>query len=91
MHIWETMIAHVKELISEAKRVQINLPTSQMAVMLGIFLMEKGFWCEAESFTRSALDIDEQYLAPRIALSLRTSTTSRSYCRTRTSSRRQSC
>jgi tetratricopeptide (TPR) repeat protein len=62
--IWETMVAHVGELISEAVKAGIGQPTSRLASMLGMFLAEKSLWPEAESFARLALEIDEQMLGP---------------------------
>jgi tetratricopeptide (TPR) repeat protein len=62
--IWEPMVAHVEELISEAVKARIGQPTSRLASMLGMFLAEKSLWSEAESFARLALEIDEQMLEP---------------------------
>jgi len=39
--IWETMVAHVEELISEAVKARIGQPTSRLASRLGMFLAEK--------------------------------------------------
>jgi tetratricopeptide (TPR) repeat protein len=62
--IWETMVAHVEELMSEAVKARIGQPTSRLASMLGMFLAEKSLWPEAELFARLALEIDEQMLEP---------------------------
>jgi tetratricopeptide (TPR) repeat protein len=62
--LWETMAAHVVDLISQAIDAHIGHPTSRLASMLGMFLAEKGVWPEAESLARLALTIDEQVLGP---------------------------
>ena len=71
--IWEPMVAHVEELISEAVKAGIGQPTSRLANMLGMFIAEKSLWPEAEPFARLALEIDEQMLEPdhpRVAVRL---------------------
>jgi tetratricopeptide (TPR) repeat protein len=62
--IWETMAAHVEEMILEAVKARIGHPTSRLASMLGSFFAEKSLYLEAESLARLALEIDEQMLGP---------------------------
>ena len=62
--LWETMAAHVVDLISQAMDAHIGHPTSRLASMLGMFWAEKGVWPEAEWLARLALMIDEQVLGP---------------------------
>jgi len=62
--IWETMVAHVRELISEAVQARIGQPASGLASMLRLFIAEKSLWPEAEYLARLALEIDEQTLGP---------------------------
>jgi len=62
--IWEPMVAHVRELISEAVRLRIGQPTSRLASMLAMFTAEKSLWPEAEALARQVLEIDEQMLGP---------------------------
>jgi tetratricopeptide (TPR) repeat protein len=67
--IWEPMVAHVRELISEAVRLRISQPTS----VLAMFIAEKSLWPEAEVLARLALEIDQQMLGPehpRVAIRL---------------------
>ena len=62
--IWEPMVAHVRELISEAVQARIGQPTSRMADELAVFIAQKSLWPEAETLARLALKIDEQILGP---------------------------
>jgi tetratricopeptide (TPR) repeat protein len=71
--IWEPMVAHARELISEAVQAGIGQPTSRLASMLAMFVAEKSLWPEAESLARLAFEIDEQMLGPehpRVAIRL---------------------
>jgi hypothetical protein len=63
-HIWETMAAHVLELISGAIEARIGQPTSRLASMLGMYFAAQGLSLEAEWLARLALTIDEQMLGP---------------------------
>ena len=58
------MVAHVRELISEAVQARIGQPTGRLANRLGVFIAAKSLWPEAETLGRLALEIDEQILGP---------------------------
>ena len=52
--IWEPMVAHVRELISEAVQGRIGQPTSRLAGMLAMFIAAKSLWPEAEALAQLA-------------------------------------
>jgi len=58
--MWEPMVAHVRQLISEALQARIGQPTSRLASMLAMFIAEKSLWPEADALPRLALSIDEK-------------------------------
>jgi len=61
---WEPLRPHVVAAIEAAEAEGIRYPTSELMKGLGVLLLKKALWAEAEPLLRRALAIDEERCGP---------------------------
>ena len=62
--IWDVMRSHVAEVAQSADRLEIPQPTAYLMNRLGVLLLAKALYRDAEPLMRRALEIDEGSFGP---------------------------